>query len=367
MVSTNLLRFEGHTFFRQRLILSCLSGKPIRIDKIRSEDDEPGLKDYEISFLRLLERITNGSNVSISHTGTSILFQPGSLVGGVLSHTCPTSRSTTYFLEPIIVLAPFTKKPVVLTLEGITTDHIDIGIDVLRTVMLPFLKSFGVEDGVELKITKRGARPLGGGEVKFVCTPVKSLKPVNITEEGRIKRIRGIASSTRVSPQISNRLVDASRSFLTRYIPDVYVYTDVYQGATSGKSPGFCLSLVAESTSQMLYTAEVAAVPNTQPDPESLGEQCAKLLLERIEKGGCVDPVNMWVALVWGVACSEDVSKFRFPWDGENGLPDHIIQHLRDLQSFFNVTFKIKPDTNTKTILLTCVGVGFSNLNKKVT
>ena len=45
MSSTNkVLKFSGHGYLRQRLILSTLSGKIVKIDKIRSEDEDPGLK-----------------------------------------------------------------------------------------------------------------------------------------------------------------------------------------------------------------------------------------------------------------------------------------------------------------------------------
>jgi hypothetical protein len=40
----NLLRFTGHNYLRQRLVLSLISGKSIRIDSIRSDDAEPGLR-----------------------------------------------------------------------------------------------------------------------------------------------------------------------------------------------------------------------------------------------------------------------------------------------------------------------------------
>lgn len=40
----SLLQFSGHQHLRQRLILSILSGKHVRIDKIRSEDKNPGLR-----------------------------------------------------------------------------------------------------------------------------------------------------------------------------------------------------------------------------------------------------------------------------------------------------------------------------------
>lgn len=41
---SKLLKFEGHNYLRQRLILATLSGKIVRIDKIRSDDEDPGIR-----------------------------------------------------------------------------------------------------------------------------------------------------------------------------------------------------------------------------------------------------------------------------------------------------------------------------------
>jgi hypothetical protein len=68
---SDILRFQGHHHLRQRLILSVLSGKSIRIDAIRSDDVHVGLRDYEVNLLRLVEKITNGSTIEISVTGAS--------------------------------------------------------------------------------------------------------------------------------------------------------------------------------------------------------------------------------------------------------------------------------------------------------
>ena len=54
-----MLRFKGSESFRQRLVFSTLSGKPIRIDDIRAQDENPGLRDYEASLLRLIEKKIN--------------------------------------------------------------------------------------------------------------------------------------------------------------------------------------------------------------------------------------------------------------------------------------------------------------------
>ena len=39
-----VLHFSGHQYLRHRLVLGILSGKPVRIDKIRSDDKNPGLR-----------------------------------------------------------------------------------------------------------------------------------------------------------------------------------------------------------------------------------------------------------------------------------------------------------------------------------
>lgn len=89
----NCLTYKGSNGFKQRLIFSVLSGKPVKIIEIRTRDDDPGLHEFEINLIRLLDKLTNGTNVEISETGTSLYFQPGLLHGGVIEHECSTQRS----------------------------------------------------------------------------------------------------------------------------------------------------------------------------------------------------------------------------------------------------------------------------------
>ncbi|KAF7305024.1 hypothetical protein MKEN_01217400 [Mycena kentingensis (nom. inval.)] len=373
-MAQTLVQFSGHQHLRLRLVLSILSGRPVRIDKVRSDDKNPGLKDFEISLLRLLEKATNGTVIEISVTGTALLLKPGIISGGPITHDCPLSRSVGYFLEPIVMLAPFAKKPFQLTLRGITTDDQDLSVDLFRTVTLPHLQLFGISDGLELRvrflqpfplsfltrsqIRKRGAPPAGGGEIQFLCPIVKQVKTLNFVEPGKIKRIRGIAHAVRVSPQFSNRMIEASRSILNRYIPDIYLYSDVYKGEESGKSPGYALSLLAESTTSVLYCAEAASQPGVAP--EDIALNATRALLAEIERGGCVDRQHQTLILLMMVLGSEDVGRCRM------GEPtSRTIQFLRDVRSFFGTSFKIAPaDTDSTQLLYSCYGVGYVNANR---
>lgn len=94
----NLLTYRGSNYLKQRLILSTLSGKPIRIVDIRNLEAEPGLRGYEISLIRLLDKVSNGSKIEINPTGTSIYYRPGLLNGGFIQHTCNNERNIGYYL-----------------------------------------------------------------------------------------------------------------------------------------------------------------------------------------------------------------------------------------------------------------------------
>lgn len=62
--STNApLSFSGHEHFRHRLVLSVISGHPVRIDKIRSADANPGLRGPSIS-LQMIESVCSGIECS---------------------------------------------------------------------------------------------------------------------------------------------------------------------------------------------------------------------------------------------------------------------------------------------------------------
>ncbi|KNC29853.1 hypothetical protein FF38_11594 [Lucilia cuprina] len=100
-----MLTLEFEENIPWRLVLATLSGQPVKITHIRPDDG--GLKDYEVTFLRILDTITNGSVLEISQTGTSIVYKPGLVIGGAHQFNCPLSRGVGYFIEPLLVLAPF--------------------------------------------------------------------------------------------------------------------------------------------------------------------------------------------------------------------------------------------------------------------
>ena len=371
----NVISYKGCNYLRQRLVLSTLSGKPIRIKEIRSHDHEPGLREFEVNLIRLLDKITNGTRIEVSETGTSLYYQPGLLQGGSFDHECCKLRSIGYYLEVLMALGPFCKKALQGTLKGVTNNQNDPSVDSFISSAVPVLKRFlVVDDGFELKITKRGMAPEGGGEVKFKCPVRKQLKPIQLMDQGKVKRIRGVVYAVRVSPAIANRMVEAAKGVFLQFIPDVYIHTDHHRGSSSGKSPGFGITVVAESTTGLFWSAEAVSNPSGSGDPpsvpEEIGKQAAFLLLEEIYRGGCVDSTFQSLAALYMAMSPKDVSKCLL-----GPLSPYTIQFLRHLRDFFGHTFKLESykkteeeeelNTGANKVVITCIGIGFTNLSKR--
>lgn len=155
LLSKKKLNFpQGSNYFRQRLVLSLLSARPVHISEIRSQSPyQVGVTDYEVSFVRLLDKLSNGSKFKISETGTEVSLIPGTLAGGTITHVCHQSRPLSYYLEPVLLLAPFCKKPLRLGLQGrIQNDGEGYNsIYKLKHAAFPIIEIFGIEPDLQVK------------------------------------------------------------------------------------------------------------------------------------------------------------------------------------------------------------------------
>ncbi|KAF4988451.1 hypothetical protein FDECE_15043 [Fusarium decemcellulare] len=399
--SPEFLRFTGHRSFTQRLILSTLTGRPIHIAKIRSTSPtNPGLAPHEISFLRLLEAVTNGSSMQISYTGTTITYHPGLITGtiagfgasegDVIEHNISmnNTRGVTYFLMPLCLLAPFSKAHMNVRFTGpgvitSSTETGDISVDSFRTAILPLFGLFGIPPArIELRVLQRscaGPGGRGGGgcvELRF-ASQVRLPKTLHLNRSpGRIKRIRGVAYCTGVSASNNARMIHSAREVLNPLVSDIHVAAQYDQaplvptgdkaGSKRRLGIGFGLSLVAESSAVgVLYSADVVVPPEGGVVPEDVGKRCAYQLLETISQGGCATQISAKTVLVLMAMGSEDVGRLRI---GRDVLgTEEMVGLARDLRTFGASSWGLRDvEDDTHDIIVSVKGTGVGNVGRKI-
>ena len=302
-----------------------------------------------------------------------------------VEHACHLDRSLTYYLEAVVPLAVFGKTLLSLTLTGNTDDCLDQSIDSFKASWVHLLKLFAAEGSLEITVQKRGYAPLGGGQVQVLQRHARKLEAISLVEEGKVKRVRGLLTSARVSPQLTTRVVDKVREVLNDYIPDVWIHTDHYKKAQAGEQPGYALSLIAETTTGMILTKDFNFNAAAFKLPEDLGRATALALLDEIFSGGAVDAANQPTALLlMSLASDAHISQLKI-----GRVTQQSIAMLRHIKAFLNVEFKISEvedeasssdeedeeaeDTPAEgdkkrfpqAFIFSCVGVGLSNLARK--
>ena len=394
------LRFTTQKDFTYRLVLSTLTGRAIQISEIRPDSTNPGLAPHEISFLRLLEAVTNGSDINISMTGTTLRYRPGLITGsapgsgaagGVLTHEVPAGcgRGISYFLIPLCLLAPFSKAPINVLFKGpgvITsaTPSGDMSTDSVRTGILPYYEQFGINrNSLELRTwTRSNPGPSGrdgAGVVQLIFGhQVRLPKTLHLLNAGKIKKIEGIAYSIGVSASNNARMIDAAKGVLNPLRANCMIHSDFSHAPflpghdhnkPKGKTKtglGFGLALVAESSLGSRYTADVASPPSGGETPEDIGLSCAYQLLDNISLGGVVPPSAAPTVLTLMVMGSEDVGRIQL---GKYVLgSEDIVSLARDMSKFGTSQWGIRdaPEGDGSEVIVSIVGKGVGNVGRKI-
>lgn len=127
-----MLKFDSPENIRQIITFATLCERPVLLENVHVFEEPQGIKSYEIKFMRLIEKISNGAKFEIGKSGTSVKYYPGIITnndGQAFDFECGKDRNITYYLEYITILALFGKSNLVVNFSGITNDHVDSSVD----------------------------------------------------------------------------------------------------------------------------------------------------------------------------------------------------------------------------------------------
>jgi RNA 3'-terminal phosphate cyclase (ATP) len=161
----------GGQIVRTAVALSAVTGKPVRITRIRQGRSKPGLAAQHARAITALAAISDARTSGATPGSSEIIFTPGEIRGGRHRVEIGTAGSVTLLMQCLLPALLRADGPSSLQIQGGTDVNWAPTVDYFKNVFLPALSSFGAR--VSLEVLQRGYYPRGQGEVLLEVEPAK--------------------------------------------------------------------------------------------------------------------------------------------------------------------------------------------------
>ena len=192
----------GGQILRSALSLSVLTGRPLRLSKIRAGRAKPGLMRQHLTCVQAAAQLSAADLVGAELRSTELEFRPNALVGGAHHFAIGTAGSTMLVLQTVLPILLRADRPSRICIEGGTHNQMAPSADFISALFLPLLRQMGAQ--VELEVERVGFYPTGGGRIVLKVSP-SDLKPISLIERGALRAIEARVISAGLPQHIAMR------------------------------------------------------------------------------------------------------------------------------------------------------------------
>lgn len=330
------------TIVRHSVALASLLGKEIKIQNIRARRDKPGLRAQHLKVMQACQEICHSVVSGATLGSKEITYIPKERFrGGEYQWDIGTGGSTTMFAQALLPLSCFAEKPSKFRLEGGLFQDFAPSAYHMQFVLLPLLKQMGIQ--AKLEIIRPGYVPRGAGIIEIKVEPVKKLRSLNLTEQGKILGIRGIALSSHLKEKrVSRRMAEECQKVLGSYgyeaeIREIYDVSSLQEGAA--------LAICAETSLGNRIGSDRAGRPGRSS--ESIGRYVAQGFIEDVKTGAAVDRYLADQLIIYA-GLAQGITRYSVP-----RITEHIETNLWLIEEFLGAKTKIRGN------LIEIEGIGF--------
>lgn len=162
----------GGQILRTALSLSMVTGRGIRIEKIRDARSRPGLMRQHLTAVKAAAAICGAEVEGAELRSQSVTFSPGAIRGGEYHFQVGTAGSTMLVLQTILLPLLFADAPSRVVLEGGTHAMNAPPFEFVERVYLPILQQLGAD--ISIALERYGFFPAGGGRVVLEVEPLSN-------------------------------------------------------------------------------------------------------------------------------------------------------------------------------------------------
>ena len=306
--------------------MAALTGKDVRLTRIRENRPTNGLSKQHCSAVQAVADMTGSDVIGNTMGSQELTIIPGTDKKYNIKMDIGTAGSISLVLQAMLLAARNHDRKLTVDISGGTNVMWAPPIDSYRQVLFPLMAKMGIEAHVDIK--ERGFYPEGGGRVVATMEPIGSIKPLNITDLGKLRSVRGLCYVQRLPRWIPDQMMDGCIETLE---PHYRIHMDTQR--TTGNSRGAGLSLVAEYENGLLGSN----VLTTRGHPaKQAGMDAANDLLQVMESGSTLD-VHTADQLLPYMAMADGASAFSV-----SRISKHLLSQMDTLETFLNVRFGVE-------------------------
>jgi RNA 3'-phosphate cyclase len=320
------------TIVRLSTAFSALTGKPIRITGIRSKRPSPGLHHQHLEAVRTLAKLCSAGLKGDQIGSKEIEFVPKKLRGGVFDVNIETAGSIGLLSYAVLIPAIFGKEKTVLKIKGGSIASLwSPPVPYMENVLFPVLSRMGIQ--AKFTVKKHGFYPVGGSEVDFEVEVSKDIKPIVMTEPGKVSTINGfsIASKLLEERRVAERQIVGFHRVIRKEkgvdVKPVYV---------ASACPGSVIVLWAETSTGCVLAGD--HVGERRKPAEVVGREAAFKLQEEIKYGSTVGE-HLADQLIPFMALAKGRSEIIAP-----SLSEHVKTNIWLCEKFLGSKFQTKED-----------------------
>ncbi len=279
----------GGQIVRTSLALSAITGRPIRLEKIRAGRRKPGLAAQHLTGVRAAAQVCAARLEGDALGSQTLGFAPGgpTRAGDYRFDVAGQRRggsagATSLVLQTVLLPLALAAGRSTVAIRGGTHVAWSPSFDYLRDVWLPALEPMGVRGSLEL--ARWGWYPVGEGEIRaeIAGRGGRRLKPLELDARGEPSGVTGRAAASRLPGHIPQRMVDRASEMLAGEGLELWIQSETVRAAC----PGTGIFLTARYDRSR---AGFSALGRRGKPSEQVAAEAASALLDHHRSGAAVD------------------------------------------------------------------------------
>lgn len=284
----------GGQILRTALSLSIVTARGFRLENIRANRRNPGLRPQHLAAVRAAAAISGAAVSGDALGSTELTFAPGHAgrSGDYVFDVAATAErgsagSVTLILQTLVLPLALAEGASTLLARGGT--HVDLSppFDHFANSYLPALRQMGF--CFDAQLNRWGWRPAGGGEVACRIAPARVERganppmPLTLVRRGPLRRIAGRAAAANLPEHIPQRMADRARESLCA----LGVPVDIKARCVSAACPGAGIFLTAEYEA---LAVSFSALGRLGKPSEAVADAAVAAFFEHHVSGAAVEP-----------------------------------------------------------------------------